>query len=673
MKKFYVKFLILATLLIFGIATTVAICSCNIKTTKNDNSQSVTYTVTYLDGASVFATDKITCGTYAQNYKPQKSGYTFDGWYNGHEKFDFGQPVKDNITLTAAWTPKQYIVKFLADGEIVDEISCSVEEFEALKPSVPQKMHFTAKWGSCVFGSSTEITVNAEYTPIEYTVTLYVENNVFACVNYNVSAPPNLPEPPVKSGYTAKWDGLPLNGGDRELHVVYSPIIYSINFIADGNVCFTQNDYTVETEINFPAIPIKQHYAGKWSEPRFSQNQENIIEIIAEYSPITYFVSFVAEGTVLAVTPFNVEKHEITPPNVPSKTGYEGSWPEYDIVYENFTVEAQYTPIKYTVTFIAGEEKVSEVEFDIENKNIVEPEVPQRKGYSGTWQEYTLELKDIFVYAEYILTFKDEFRYKLSTDKTYYTVTGYSGTEDYIIVPSEHNGLPVKVVGENAFLNNTKITFAEIQSNIEIIENCAFQMCPALEEVILPDTLKSIGEYAFSYCEFKNIILPDGLVSIGEYCFTSSKLTDIIIPEGVKTIGKYAFLRCEQLGSVKFDNCTADVSENMFENCKSLSNVTFGNGISKICTYAFKNCTSLNEILIPVNIVYIENQAFYSSSVNKAYFEGNTDWSLFEPGALFRAGYIDKNELTDPTNAAYLINLSKSNFCWQRENYSETF
>ena len=114
-------------------------------------------------------------------------------------------------------------------------------------------------------------------------------------------------------------------------------------------------------------------------------------------------------------------------------------------------------------------------------------------------------------------------------------------------------------------------------------------MCPALDEIILPDTLKSIGEYAFSYCEFKNIILPDGLVSIGEYCFTSSKLTDIIIPEGVKTIGKYAFLRCEQLESVKFDNCTADVSANMFENCKNLSNVTFGNGISNLKRAIFYN------------------------------------------------------------------------------------
>ena len=95
MKKFSVKFLILATLFILCIATAIVICSCNVKTTKNDNSQSVTYTVTYLDGTSVFATDKVTSGTYAQNYKPQKSGYTFDGWYVGREKFDFGQPIKD--------------------------------------------------------------------------------------------------------------------------------------------------------------------------------------------------------------------------------------------------------------------------------------------------------------------------------------------------------------------------------------------------------------------------------------------------------------------------------------------------------------------------------------------------------------------------------------------------
>ena len=40
----------------------------------------------------------------AEPTKPYKSAYTFDGWYNGEQKYDFDAPVFDEITLTAKWT-----------------------------------------------------------------------------------------------------------------------------------------------------------------------------------------------------------------------------------------------------------------------------------------------------------------------------------------------------------------------------------------------------------------------------------------------------------------------------------------------------------------------------------------------------------------------------------------
>lgn len=46
---------------------------------------------------------------------PEKEGYTFLAWYNGEEKFDFDTPITADITLTARWEKKKYTVDFMSD------------------------------------------------------------------------------------------------------------------------------------------------------------------------------------------------------------------------------------------------------------------------------------------------------------------------------------------------------------------------------------------------------------------------------------------------------------------------------------------------------------------------------------------------------------------------------
>lgn len=686
MKNSISKYL---TVLVLSFCAIISVMICGCRTKNRETApQSVTYTVTYVDGTEVFAMDKVTSGDYANNYNMQKDGYSFGGWYCGSEQFDFSTPVTYDLSLTAIWNANIYTVTFVADGKKVSTIQTTASEFETLQPAVPDKQFFTGQWEKVFFGSDLSVSVNARYVPINYTATLFIGDDVYTSIQYNVTEAPQIPAPPVKKGYTAQWDGLPLSGGNRELHLKYTPIFYTVNFIADDIVCAVSSGYTVETELSYPAVPSKEHYTAKWSELSFSQNCENVIEVHAIYTPVTYFATFIAENKEIAKLPFNIENTEITAPTAPAKTGYDANWENYNVTLENFSVKAIYTPIDYTVTFIAGDQKVDEVKFNIENRTVTHPEVPAKRGYSGSWQQYELDLKDITVYAEYELTFKDEFSYVRSADKTYYTVTGYKGSEDYIIIPATHNNLPVKAVADDAFLSKN-YTYVEIQNNIEHIGTSAFQACLSMEEIVLPDTLKTIGDYAFSYCEFKNINLPDSLESIGEYaftyckfeniklsnslesigerCFANSELTEITIPENVKTIGKYAFYKCEKLESAKFDNCTADVSEFLFEDCIKLSTVTFGNSITKICSHAFKNCVALKSVVIPINIEYLAELALYETGLTNISIEGENEWSLFEQGNLFRIGYVTRREIIDTTDAAYLLSNIKSRYIWQRD------
>ena len=58
-----------------------------------------------LDGGTGTTLQKVLRGQkLAEPTKPYKSAYTFDGWYNGEQKYNFDTPVFEEITLTAKWT-----------------------------------------------------------------------------------------------------------------------------------------------------------------------------------------------------------------------------------------------------------------------------------------------------------------------------------------------------------------------------------------------------------------------------------------------------------------------------------------------------------------------------------------------------------------------------------------
>lgn len=106
-----------------------------------------------------------------------------------------------------------------------------------------------------------------------------------------------------------------------------------------------------------------------------------------------------------------------------------------------------------------------------------------------------------------------------------------------------------------------------LPKTITAIKSCAFANCRALENVNLPERLKRIESCTFDGCEsLRHIILPDSLEVIGDEAFQQSGLEDIFIPNGVKSIGRFAFAYCRsltgahlpegvKLGSYAFDGC----------------------------------------------------------------------------------------------------------------------
>ncbi len=155
-------------------------------------------------------------------------------------------------------------------------------------------------------------------------------------------------------------------------------------------------------EIIKPENPNKDGFIFKGWTPDIPEYMPDAdLEFFAVFEPITYTAKFIADGTEIGSVEYNLSMVKPEEPAVPEKTGYTGKWEEYTLTAGGITVEAEYTPIEYTARFIADGELVKNVAYTIETLSIEEPTVPEKSGYTGAWSEYSLTVGGITVKAVY--------------------------------------------------------------------------------------------------------------------------------------------------------------------------------------------------------------------------------------------------------------------------------
>ena len=126
--------------------------------------------------------------------------------------------------------------------------------------------------------------------------------------------------------------------------------------------------------------------------------------VTVTYTANTYKVTYVVDGEKL--TEMDATFGQSVPrPRTPQREGYTFKWVDEipaTMPAQDVTINGKFTPIEYTATFVdENGETVETVTFTVETESITEPAVPEKSGYTGEWEEYTLGTSDITIKPVY--------------------------------------------------------------------------------------------------------------------------------------------------------------------------------------------------------------------------------------------------------------------------------
>ncbi len=152
-------------------------------------------------------------------------------------------------------------------------------------------------------------------------------------------------------------------------------------------------------------------------------------------------------------------------------------------------------------------------------------------------------------------------------------------------------------LGDGIFFGADIVQF-EFGSGIKVIPKRIFHRCSELINVIIPDTVERIDEYAFEDCtSLAEIVIPSSVKTIGDYAFKGcSGLAHVTFNEGLEEIGRGVFEYCEWLQKIEFPASLKKMGTGTFKWNESLKEVTFKGYISELPDYTFDNCEKLERV-----------------------------------------------------------------------------
>lgn len=281
--------------------------------------------------------------------------------------------------------------------------------------------------------------------------------------------------------------------------------------------------------------------------------------------------------------------------------------------------------------------------------------------------------------------------YEVSYDYSFYTVTGYWGTGENVVIPSVYNSLPVLRIGNQAFFNNNNAKRVYIPQSVNSLGVDVFSGCNNLQSIhvseaneyfeaidgvlydksinmlircpigksgimTIPDGVQSIGYEGFAGCaNLTQIIIPDSVYDIADRAFFNTTWYNNQA-DGIVYAGKVAYKykgTMPQNAIIELAADTLGIAGGAFELQDNLSEIILTNGYLKVIgNYAFSGCDSLNFVLISDTIMKIGAGAFKDcNSLANIYIPDtldnigvdafkNTLWYNNQPDGVVYAGKV---------------------------------
>lgn len=230
--------------------------------------------------------------------------------------------------------------------------------------------------------------------------------------------------------------------------------------------------------------------------------------------------------------------------------------------------------------------------------------------------------------------------YDFEADGLYFTITSLKDLTvsvdgavnkdtDKIVIPQtivyKGRTLTVTSVGDNAFSGSSYYSASPLQS------------------VTLPNTILSIGEYAFSYTSIKDIRFPSSLTSIGGGAFEGdTELCSITLPDNIEDIPFLCFAYCISLKSIQWPKQLRSIGSSAFEGCRALTNFTVPPSVVEISPSIIWDCSNISKLTIgkglnglPFTCTYDDERAesletFYEQGYETSYFSSKLDTVIIE-------------------------------------------
>ena len=248
-----------------------------------------------------------------------------------------------------------------------------------------------------------------------------------------------------------------------------------------------------------------------------------------------------------------------------------------------------------------------------------------------------------------------------------------------VSILAEFEGKKVTKIADNAFQGMNAVTEVILPDSIESVGEKAFMSCVALTSVQMPASLKTIGRYAFYGCvALTNVEIGAGVESVGENAFGSCIALPAIsvedgnknfaaengvlfsadkatlvqypagkadasytIPESVKTVNNFAFSYAKALTAVDTSNVTS-LGDYTFSSCAALAEVKLGSGLTMIGAGTFQKCTALKSIEIPEGITALGYKNDAGAECGASFYGCSALASVSLPSTIKNIGVVTK-------------------------------